>query len=137
MYRNGHLRVINVYTPLVKREQLAVLQHLPLLLAKSRPVILAGDFNCIFSAGGSTNIRPLFFSDHCLLLTICHLQDDQWAGKGTWKLNVKLLAHCPEHIEELKIDYTGWRAVKPLFESPAGWRETVKGNIKRFFILKA
>eukprot|EP00061_Rhincodon_typus_P014897 g42267.t1 len=43
-------------------------------------------------------------------------EDDQQAGKGTCKLNVKLLT--TESIEELKRDYTGWRTVKPLFESP-------------------
>eukprot|EP00061_Rhincodon_typus_P018157 g47212.t1 len=42
----------------------------------------------------------------------------------------------PRNIEEIKRDYKGWRTVKPLFESPSdGWK-TVKGNSKRFFILK-
>eukprot|EP00061_Rhincodon_typus_P010841 g35429.t1 len=52
-----------------------------------------------------------------------------------WKLNVKVLTS--ENIEELKRDHTRtWRTMKSLFESPADWWEAVKGNIKRFFILK-
>eukprot|EP00061_Rhincodon_typus_P013475 g39869.t1 len=39
----------------------------------------------------STDVKLVFFCDHSLLLANCHLQDDQPAGKGTWKLNVKLL----------------------------------------------
>eukprot|EP00061_Rhincodon_typus_P001679 g15431.t1 len=62
-------------------------------------------------------IKPVVFSDHCLLLAGCHLQDNQRASKGTRKLNVKPLTR--ENIEELKRDYTGWRAVKPLFQSPS------------------
>eukprot|EP00061_Rhincodon_typus_P009422 g32920.t1 len=69
----------------------------------------------------STDIKPVFFSDHCLLLASCHVQDDQQAGKGMWKLNVKLLT--PENIEELKGDYTDWRTMKPLFESPGDWKD--------------
>eukprot|EP00061_Rhincodon_typus_P016697 g45048.t1 len=38
--------------------------------------------------------------------------------------------------EELKRDYTGWRTAKSLFECPGDSWETVKGKIKRFFILK-
>ncbi|XP_060706684.1 H-2 class II histocompatibility antigen, A-U alpha chain-like [Hemiscyllium ocellatum] len=45
----------------------------------------------------------MFFSDHCLRLADCHLQDEQQAGKGTWKLNNKLLT--PGSIEKLKRDY--------------------------------
>ncbi|GCC26957.1 hypothetical protein chiPu_0005377 [Chiloscyllium punctatum] len=52
MYRNAPLRLINVYAPVGKSERMAVLQQLPLLLATSRPVILAGDFNCIIDADG-------------------------------------------------------------------------------------
>eukprot|EP00061_Rhincodon_typus_P000874 g13056.t1 len=48
----------------------------------------------------STGVEPVFFSDHCLLLADCHLQDYQQAGKGTWKLNTTLLTS--ENIEELK-----------------------------------
>eukprot|EP00061_Rhincodon_typus_P005064 g24091.t1 len=48
---------------------------------------------------------------------------------------MKLLT--PEHVEELKRGYTGWRTVKPLFESPANCSKTVKRTIKRFFIVKA
>eukprot|EP00061_Rhincodon_typus_P009528 g33101.t1 len=116
MYRNTPLRLINVYAPTVKSEWLAVLR--PLLLASSRLVILAGDFNCIIDANGqsggasskpdamsrflietikdarytwsrpdgsirsridfllvsrvfsvrSTNVKPVFVSDHYLLL---------------------------------------------------------------------
>eukprot|EP00061_Rhincodon_typus_P015410 g43063.t1 len=76
----------------------------------------------------STIVKLVFFSDHCLLLADCHLQNDQRAGKGTWKLDVKLLT--PENIDELKRYYTGWKTVKPLFESPVDWWKTVKGNIK-------
>eukprot|EP00061_Rhincodon_typus_P008010 g30229.t1 len=128
----------NPDTPDITSERLAILQHLPLLLAKSRPVIVAENFNFIFDADGqsrggrqqtrflmdtvkgaklhdifstpaggvqSTNIKLVFFSDYCLLLADCHLQDNQVASNGMWKLNVKLLT--PEHIEELKRDYTG------------------------------
>eukprot|EP00061_Rhincodon_typus_P017573 g46324.t1 len=42
-----------------------------------------------------------------------------------------------ENMKELGRDFTGWRTVKPLFESPVDWWETVKGNTKRFFILKS
>eukprot|EP00061_Rhincodon_typus_P013879 g40518.t1 len=52
MYRNTPLRLINVYVLVVKSKRLTVLQHRPLLLATSRPVILAGDFNCIIDAVG-------------------------------------------------------------------------------------
>eukprot|EP00061_Rhincodon_typus_P003510 g20262.t1 len=51
-YKNAPLRLINVYTPVVRSERLAILQRLPPLLATSRPVILAGDFNCIIDADG-------------------------------------------------------------------------------------
>eukprot|EP00061_Rhincodon_typus_P012682 g38573.t1 len=79
----------------------------------------------------STVIKLVLFSDHCLLLANCHLQR---TGKGMLKLNVKQLTS--EHIEELKRDYTGWRTMKPLSESPADWWETVKGNIRMFSTLK-
>eukprot|EP00061_Rhincodon_typus_P014417 g41419.t1 len=104
----------------VKTERLAILQQLLVLLATSRPVILARDFNCIVVAVGRsrgadskpatmyrflmetvkdgklhnifstpadraqlrfTNVKQVFFSDHCLLLTDCHLQGDQQAAK--------------------------------------------------------
>ncbi|XP_078415368.1 uncharacterized protein LOC144691177 [Cetorhinus maximus] len=82
----------------------------------------------------STDVKPVFFSDHCLLLADCHLQEDQRVGRGTWKLNVQLLT--PENIEELKRDYKGSITVKPLFESLTHWWEAIKENIKRFSILK-
>eukprot|EP00061_Rhincodon_typus_P014304 g41245.t1 len=159
--KNAPLGLINVYTPVIKSKQLAILPQLPLLLATSRPVILAGDFNCIIDVarrsrvtnskldatsrfpmetvkdaklhdvfsthtdrtqpGGtirtgidflfvtqmflarSTDVKPVFFSDHCFLLADSHLQDFQRTGEGTWKLNMKLLT--PEHIEEVKRYY--------------------------------
>eukprot|EP00061_Rhincodon_typus_P016808 g45211.t1 len=52
----------------------------------------------------STDIKLVFFSGHCLLLADCHLQDDQGVGKGTWKLNGKLLT--PKNIEQFKRYYT-------------------------------
>eukprot|EP00061_Rhincodon_typus_P002161 g16781.t1 len=51
-YKNAPLRLINVYAPAVWSERLAVLQRLPPLLATSRTVILAGDFNCNIDADG-------------------------------------------------------------------------------------
>eukprot|EP00061_Rhincodon_typus_P005327 g24699.t1 len=51
-YRITPLRIFNVYAPAVKSKRLAILQQLPLLLATSRPVILAGDFNCIIDSDG-------------------------------------------------------------------------------------
>eukprot|EP00061_Rhincodon_typus_P015636 g43417.t1 len=42
------LRLLNVYTLVIKSECLAILLQLPLLLATSRLVILAGDFNYVF-----------------------------------------------------------------------------------------
>eukprot|EP00061_Rhincodon_typus_P003298 g19748.t1 len=48
----------------------------------------------------STNVKLMFFSDHCFLLANYHLQDDQWVGKGTWNFNVKLLT--PKHTEGLR-----------------------------------
>eukprot|EP00061_Rhincodon_typus_P015008 g42444.t1 len=81
------------------------------------------------SSARSTNVKPVFFSKHCRRLAECHLQDDQQASKGTWKLNMKRSAL--ENIVVLKRDFTGWRTMEPLFESPS-----VKGHIKGFFILK-
>eukprot|EP00061_Rhincodon_typus_P015723 g43565.t1 len=46
------LRLINMYTQVVKSQRLAVLQQLPLLLMISRPVILVRDFNCIINEDG-------------------------------------------------------------------------------------
>eukprot|EP00061_Rhincodon_typus_P018755 g48062.t1 len=43
----------------------------------------------------STDIKPVFFSDCCFLLAICHLQDDQHTSKRTFKL-------LTQNIEELK-----------------------------------
>eukprot|EP00061_Rhincodon_typus_P015989 g43969.t1 len=56
-----------------------------------------------------------------------HSQDDQWTGKGTWRLNVILLTL--EYVEELKRDYTDLRTVKPFFESPADRRCTGRALI--------
>eukprot|EP00061_Rhincodon_typus_P012704 g38603.t1 len=55
-YKNAPLRLINVYAPAGKSEQLAILLQLPLLLATSRPVILAGDFNYIIDADGRSSV---------------------------------------------------------------------------------
>eukprot|EP00061_Rhincodon_typus_P014376 g41360.t1 len=77
---------------------------------------------------------PANGTQRSLLLADSLTQDDQWPSKGTWKLNVKLLT--PENTEELKRDYAVWRTVKPLFVSPLVWWKTVKGNIKRLFVLK-
>eukprot|EP00061_Rhincodon_typus_P010558 g34934.t1 len=60
----------------------------------------------------STDVKLVFLSDHCLLLVNSHIQDDQQAGKGTWKPNIKLLT--PGNIEELKRGYAGWGTVKSL-----------------------
>ncbi|XP_062913064.1 uncharacterized protein LOC134351020, partial [Mobula hypostoma] len=37
----------------------------------------------------STDVTPVFFSDHCLLRATCLLREDQKAGRGTWKLNMR------------------------------------------------
>ena len=52
MYRGSPLRLINVYASPTQSERLAVLQQLPVLLAMSRQLVLAGDFNCIIDAAG-------------------------------------------------------------------------------------
>jgi len=82
----------------------------------------------------STDVRPVFFSDHCLLLADLHLEGNQMAGTGSWKLNAQFLT--PEKLEELKGDDHCWRTVRPYFESPSLWWEAVKGRIKEFFIRK-
>eukprot|EP00061_Rhincodon_typus_P004613 g23006.t1 len=102
MYRNILLKQINMYTLAVKNEQLAVLQQLPLLLAMSRLVILAGEFNLIIDADGGADSK---LSSHV------QIPDGN------------------ENIKELKRDYTDWRTVKPIFESPVDYeskRETEK-----------
>eukprot|EP00061_Rhincodon_typus_P015748 g43602.t1 len=128
-YGNDPRRIIHVYALVVKSEQLAILQQLPLLLATSRLIILAGDFSCFING----NARPRR-ADSELDATSRFLMDDQLTSKGTWKLSVKLLT--TEIIEEVKRVYTVWRTVKHLFESLLDWWEAVKGNIKRTFILK-
>eukprot|EP00061_Rhincodon_typus_P002744 g18349.t1 len=51
-----------------------------------------------------------------------------------WELNVKLLT--PASIEGPERDYTAWRTVKILFVSHRSAGDSVKGNIKRFFVPK-
>eukprot|EP00061_Rhincodon_typus_P015056 g42521.t1 len=77
----------------------------------SKPVILAEDFNCIIDSGGRSGgpDSKLDTTPRFLMET-----DDRWVDKGTWKLNVKLLTK--KHMEELKVDYTSRRSMKPIFE---------------------
>ena len=149
-YRGTPLRLINVYASPVRSKRRDVLKQLAPLLVTSRPVVLAGDFNCSIGAAGrpgsadgrldstsrllmetvktaklcdafgtptggaqpkptwtrpdgsarsridsiflsepltvrTTDVTPVFFSDHCLLRATCHLRRTgrQGGGRGS------------------------------------------------------
>eukprot|EP00061_Rhincodon_typus_P002432 g17559.t1 len=52
----GEGTAVTTHNGAVRSEWSAILQRLPPLLATSRPVILAGDFNCITDADGRSGV---------------------------------------------------------------------------------
>eukprot|EP00061_Rhincodon_typus_P013510 g39919.t1 len=74
----------------------------------------------------STNVKPVFFSDHCLLLSDCHLQDDLF--KSVCDL-FELASGAKVKRGESKTVFLGTGLTDPLSPSPLGRLPEDAGNM--------
>ena len=102
--------------------------------SNSRGVTSRIDF--IFVEGAtkvaSSEINPVWFSDHHSLQTILEVQGTRF-GKGFWKCNVSVLKER-EFFERFSEAFEGWVDLKVLFDSKREWWDWMKVRIKGFII---